>query len=234
MKNKRYTVCLDPGHHGKSVNCSPDKTYWEYKFAWDITQREKKLLEANGFNVVLTKDSEAEDKSLTDRAMVSNAAKADLLVSNHTNASGGSGWSNARGLEILTSTAGETASRNIAANKMIARFKEAGIVLRQPTLKHDGELTVLIKASAPAVLIEYGFHTNKEEVALMLSDAYKDKLAEATVRGVCDYFGVEYRRDCPSDRKTVQDRFCFTEETMKYLESYKYSRELLKKLAEWK
>lgn len=192
VTNKKYTVCLDPGHHGKSGNASPDKTYYEYKFTWDISQRIKKLLEYNGVNVVLTKDSQDANKSLTDRAGVSNTAKADLFISPHTNAVG-SGWSNARGLEVYTSYANDKAGRNIAANKMIARFKEAGIVLRQPTLRHNNTFTVLVKTNAPAVLIEYGFHTNKEDVALLLSDAYKDKLAEATVKGICDYFGVPYK-----------------------------------------
>lgn len=198
VSNKKFTVCLDPGHHGKSVNASPDKTYYEYKFTWDISQRIKKLLEYNEINVVLTKDSQDADKSLTNRAGVSNTAKADLFISPHTNAAPDTdavkdGWSDPRGLEIYTSYASVTAGRNIAANKMIARFKEAGIVLRQPTLRHNNTFTVLTKTNAPAVLIEYGFHTNKEDVALLLSDAYKDKLAEATVKGVCDYFGVPYK-----------------------------------------
>ena len=64
-------ICIDPGHWPGSVNCAPDKSYWEYEFTWDLYTRLRPLLEKQGFTVVGTR-TEHENPSLTARATVSN------------------------------------------------------------------------------------------------------------------------------------------------------------------
>lgn len=54
----KHTVCLDPGHGPGNVNGSPDGTYKEWEFTWDMAQRVKPLLEAKGVGVVLTKTAD--------------------------------------------------------------------------------------------------------------------------------------------------------------------------------
>ena len=83
----KHTVCLDPGHGPGNVNGSPDGTYKEWEFTWDMAQRIKPLLEAQGVGVVLTKTAD-NYPSLTDRANISNKATPDCFVSIHTNAYG--------------------------------------------------------------------------------------------------------------------------------------------------
>ena len=46
---------------------------------------------------------------------------------------------------------------------------------------------VLIGAKMPAILAEVGFLSNPEEEELMMTDAYRDKLAEALVKGIQAY-----------------------------------------------
>lgn len=41
--------------------------------------------------------------------------------------------------------------------------------------------------------MEHGFHTNREDTALLKDSAYRDKLAKAECKGICDYLGVAYR-----------------------------------------
>lgn len=184
-------VCLDPGHGPDTVNGSPDGTYKEREFAWDMGQRVKALLEARGVSVVVTR-REDNKPSLTERARVSNSAGADCLVSLHTNAEGGAGWGSARGLMIYTSAGPTNAPRNVLARDIIDRMQEAGVLVRSTPIVHDMSLTVLVKADAPACLIEYGFHTSREDAALLKDGAYRDKLAEATARGICDWLGVAW------------------------------------------
>ena len=93
----KHTVCLDPGHGPGNVNGSPDGTYKEWEFTWDMAQRIKPLLEAQGVGVVLTKTAD-NYPSLTERANISNKSKPDCFVSIHTNAYGEGGWSSASGL----------------------------------------------------------------------------------------------------------------------------------------
>lgn len=200
----KHTVCLDPGHGPGNVNGSPDGTYKEWEFTWDIAQRIKPLLEAQGVGVVLTKTAD-NYTSLTERANISNKAKPDCFVSIHTNAAGEGGWSSASGLEIYTSAGPMTAQRNVLASGLVNAFHAAGVTLRSEPIKHE-MYTVLAKTDAPACLIEYGFHTNKADVEYLKDTKYRDKLAEATAKGICTYLNVNWKKDEPvSDWEQERD-----------------------------
>ena len=200
----KHTVCLDPGHGPGNVNGSPDGTYKEWEFTWDMAQRIKPLLEAQGVGVVLTKTAD-NYPSLTDRANISNKATPDCFVSIHTNAYGEGGWSSASGLEIYTSAGPMTAKRNVLASDLVNAFHAAGVSLRSEPIKHE-MYTVLAKTDAPAALIEYGFHTNKMDTEYLKDSKYRDKLAEATAKGICTYLNVNWKRDEPvSDWEQERD-----------------------------
>ncbi|MEG1593033.1 MAG: N-acetylmuramoyl-L-alanine amidase [Oscillibacter sp.] len=183
-------VCIDPGHGAGSVNCSPDKSYWEHEFAWNLYERMKPVFERCGIEVAVTrrKDNKPE---LTERVKFSNKFKPDLFVSLHSNAMAG-GWGIARGLLCFTYKAGDNEGQNKAAQCILKAMKDAGVVVHGEGLRYDGDLTVLRDTYAPAVLIEYGFHTNKDDVSLLKDGAYRENLAEYTVNGICDYLGVKF------------------------------------------
>ncbi len=193
----KHTVCLDPGHGPGNVNGSPDGTYKEWEFTWDMAQRVKPLLEAKGVGVVLTKTAD-NYPSLTERANISNKATPDCFVSIHTNAAGEGGWSSASGLEIYTSAGPMTAKRNALASELVNAFHAAGVTLRSEPIKHE-MYTVLAKTDAPACLIEYGFHTNKADVEYLKDTKYRDKLAEATAKGICEFLGVAWQAEPGAD-----------------------------------
>lgn len=200
----KHTVCLDPGHGPGNVNGSPDGTYKEWEFTWDMAQRIKPLLEAQGVGVVLTKTAD-NYPSLTERANISNKATPDCFVSIHTNAYGEGGWSSASGLEIYTSAGPMTAQRNVLASELVNAFHVVGVSLRSEPIKHE-MYTVLAKTDAPACLIEYGFHTNKADVEYLKDTKYRDKLAEATAKGICTYLSVDWKKDEPvSDWEQERD-----------------------------
>ena len=67
------------------------------------------------------------------------------------------------------------------------------MLVRSTAIDHDMGLTVLVETDAPACLIEYGFHTNREDTALLKDSTYRDKLARATAHGICDWLGVEWK-----------------------------------------
>lgn len=187
----KKTVCLDPGHGPGNVNAAPDKSYYEHEFCWDIYTRISSLLSKHGVHTICTR-AEDTNPSLTERANVSNRAGADCYVSLHSNAAGNDGWYDASGLEIYTSAGPMTAQRNVLASDLVDAFRAAGVALRSEPIKHQ-LYTVLVKTDAPACLIEYGFHTSREDVALLLDDGYRDKLAEATAKGICTWLGVAWQ-----------------------------------------
>ena len=197
-------VCLDPGHGPDTVNGSPDGTYKEKEFAWDMYTRISPLLEAHGVHTICTR-TEDTNPSLTERANVSNKANATCYVSLHSNAAGNDGWYNASGLEIYTSQGPMTAQRNILASDLVNAFHAAGVSLRSSPIKHQ-MYTVLAKTDAPACLIEYGFHTSKEDVENLKDSDYRDKLAEATAKGICTYLGVEWEETEVSELDKAVDK----------------------------
>ena len=200
----RKTVCLDPGHGPDTVNGSPDGTYKEKEFAWDMYTRISPLLEAHGVHTICTR-TEDTNPSLTERANVSNKANATCYVSLHSNAAGNDGWYNASGLEIYTSQGPMTAQRNVLASDLVNAFHAAGVSLRSSPIKHQ-MYTVLAKTDAPACLIEYGFHTSKEDVEKLKDSDYRDKLAEATAKGICTYLGVEWEETEVSELDKAVDK----------------------------
>ncbi|OUO13468.1 N-acetylmuramoyl-L-alanine amidase family protein [Flavonifractor sp. An4] len=181
-------VCLDPGHGPGCANGSLDGSYKECEFTWDLYTRLRPLLEGKGITVVGTRDQKSDYPGLSARASVSNRAGADLFVSLHSNAAG----SSARGFVAFTSAPPETAARNRLAAAIISRIRAAGVVLWGSGLAHE-MYTVLASTTAPAVLLEYGFHTNDQDLALLKDAAYRDKLARATCAGICDYLGLEVK-----------------------------------------
>ena len=190
-------VVLDAGHGNQSNNQSPDGTYSEPEFALDMAERMRAILFRHGVEVTLTRTGtdnptgKADTNDLQYRCDVANAiSDLDLCVSLHTNAAG-SGWSSARGWEIYASSPGDTAGRNIAAKAIAKRVREAGVTVHGGAVKHE-RFYVLKNTTAPAVLIEHGFHTNKEDVALLKSADYRKKLAVAQCKGILDYLGIAY------------------------------------------
>ena len=198
--NKKI-VCLDPGHGPDTVNGSPDGTYKEQEFCWDMYNRVSAFLDGQGVHTICTRTEDTRP-SLTERAGVSNRAGATCFVSLHSNAAGSGGWSDASGLEIYTSSGPMTAARNVLATDLVNAFHAAGVSLRSEPIKHNIDLTVLAKTNAPAVLIEYGFHTNKGDVALLKESAYRDRLAEATARGICKWLGVSWKDENHDESQT--------------------------------
>ena len=158
--SERPIVCLDPGHGPDTVNGSPDGSYREQEFAWDMYARIAPLLEEQGVEVVVTRTKDT----------------------------------NARGLMIYTSSGPMTAPRNVLASDLVDAFCAAGVLVRGNPIAFE-RYTVLVETEAPAALIEYGFHTSREDVELLKDGAYREKLAEATARGICSFLGVAWTEE---------------------------------------
>jgi N-acetylmuramoyl-L-alanine amidase len=78
-------VVLDPGHGGKQVGAIGKSGLREKEVNLDIARRLSKLLQAQGMEVVLTRNS---DKivSLAQRAKIANNSRAEFFLSIHANA----------------------------------------------------------------------------------------------------------------------------------------------------
>jgi N-acetylmuramoyl-L-alanine amidase len=191
----KYKVCLDAGHGGNEVsNGAPDGTYKEHEFTLDMAKRVRDLISPY-VDVVMTREDNV-TVSLTQRATIANNADANVFVSLHSNAAAGTGWSDAHGLCAYTYAAG--GERDKLANAILDELGAAGVELRATRLNH-AKFTVLASTKMPAVLVEYLFHNNREDVAKLKDSAFRDKLATATAKGICNYLGVAWDEDKPAD-----------------------------------
>ena len=61
------------------------------------------------------------------------------------------------------------------------------------------DFTVIYKTITPAVLIEYGFYSNKDDLKILKNN--QNELVEATLKGICKYFNIKYQE---SKKETVK------------------------------
>lgn len=77
-------IALDPGHGGDSLGTHTPGGLVEKELTLDIAQRLKKLLEADSFEVLMTREADRE-VSLEQRGVLANQEGADIFVSIHLN-----------------------------------------------------------------------------------------------------------------------------------------------------
>lgn len=195
-----YDVCLDPGH-GKSTagKRSPDSTYFEYEFNRDVSWRIKAHLERCGLKVLLTVNDDS-DPSLAQRCKIANNSGARIVASIHSNAAG-DGWNKANywmcGILAKGGSAEKLGKAIEAETQKLFSIKSNGVEARNWAMVRD--------TRAPAVLIEHGFHTNKDWLeGVLKTDIGRAKCAEADAKGICKYLGVAWKEEEP---EMTQEQF---------------------------
>lgn len=187
-------IAIDAGHGIDTAGKrSPDRSFFEYEFNRDVTDRLKKILENHGIEIILTAATKY-DTSLKERCRIANDANADLLISIHANAFG-TGWNDANGWEIYILSRGGEAEK---LAKSIELESEAMLGLKNRGTK-TASFYMIRETKMPAVLIEHGFFTNKEECDKLLSDSFRQLCAEADAKGILNYLDMEYKDEEEED-----------------------------------
>lgn len=182
-------ICIDAGHAKNTAGKrSPDGSLREYEFNRDVAKRLKAILEKHGLQVMFSCDLEIDkDTPLKTRCATSNEAKADLFISIHANAHGnGSEWTDANGWEIYHykgSTEGKKLAEAIRAESCTT------LGLKDRGLK-TADFYVIKYTHMPAVLIEHGFYTNREECEKLKGATFRESCAEADAKGILKYLSI--------------------------------------------
>jgi N-acetylmuramoyl-L-alanine amidase len=186
-------ICIDAGHAENTAGKrSPDGSLREYEFNRDVAKRLSALLEKQGIKTMFSCDlKESTDLPLTLRCAAANNANADLFISIHANAHGdGKDWTSANGWEIYHykgSVKGKKLAETIHAESC------ATLGLRDRGIKTNS-FHVLKNTHMPAVLIEHGFYTNKEECEKLKTPAFRESCAGACAKGILNYLSVSIKR----------------------------------------
>lgn len=186
------TVILDAGHHQfTSGKASPDGTYKEFEFNIDVRERISKHLKRHGVPVKFVDSNKTGSAELIDLVKQANRFKNAIYVSIHTNAYGTS-WTSPSGWEIYCYNL-VSSSNGYKLAKCIHDASIPALGLVDRGIKNGSHLYVIKKTTMPAVLIEHGFHTNKEEVAKLKSPEFREKVAVCDCKGILKYLGINWK-----------------------------------------
>ncbi len=189
-ENNGRTVVIDPGHNYSGVDTgATGNGIREQDITFYIAEKVKPYLEERGFNVVMTRDSlydncstESTSASLAYRYNLANDIGADLFVSIHCNAGGGTGtetyyyYGNSEGKRLASYVQNNITN---AVGTVDRGVKEAGFA-------------VIKNTSMTAILIETAFIDTAADASVLADKGFQWAYAESIANGICDYFGVSY------------------------------------------
>ena len=168
------TIVIDAGHGGFDRGGIPGQRVGEKNLTLDVALRLKLKLQAAGYRVVMTRDTDV-FVPLPSRVAIANSYRNAIFICIHFNSATRSG---ANGVETYYY---RRDSASLAAN--IHRNVIAGAPSENRGIRRRGYY-VLRKTAIPGVLVECGFLTNPSEAGLAQTIAYRDKLAEEITRGI--------------------------------------------------
>jgi N-acetylmuramoyl-L-alanine amidase len=171
-------VIIDPGHGGKDVGAVGIGGIQEKRIVISISQQVARLLEQQGIQVRMTRDSDY-FISLEGRTNLANRLNADIFVSIHAN-SAGRGKSGVSGYETYYYQSGRALADTIHRN-VIRR-----VDVRNRRIK-QARFYVLRKSNMPSVLLETGFVTGTEDAAKLTNPSFQRQMAEAIASGIIEY-----------------------------------------------
>lgn len=174
----RVVVIVDPGHGGKDPGAIGIGGLREKDVILPISQKVAEILEKNGVQAILTRKSDY-FVSLKGRVQLAERANASVFVSIHANSVGRS-RPDVSGLEVYYYNSGYGLAQNV-------RKRVLGTVNVRDRRVRKARFYVLRKSSMPAILVETGYVTGREDAAKLRQQWYRNKMAEGIARGILDY-----------------------------------------------
>jgi len=173
-------VVIDPGHGGKDPGATSVLGFYEKGINLSVAHKVVNLLQDTGLRVEMTRTGDSYPE-LEQRAAIANRLGADLFVSIHADSFP---KASRRGYTIYVARSASWSSRKAAAS--IANS------MSSTGLNSFGVQTagyhVLTETRGPAVLIEMGYLSNRQEASLLRSSSFQNRMASAIADGICDYF----------------------------------------------
>jgi N-acetylmuramoyl-L-alanine amidase len=204
-------VILDPGHGGQDSGAMVGGVM-EKDLTLDVTRRVDRLLDSQGVATLMTRLGDAY-VSLADRAAIGNRVRDSIFVSIHFNEDN---KPVATGVETYYAAHQITSGSLVASwlpflsrppsnspkpeSQSLAGFIQEALVARTRSIDRGTQARqffVIANVISPAVLVEGGFLTNKDEVSKLASEDYRDQLAAAVADGILRY------RDAVGQRKST-------------------------------
>lgn len=185
-------IVLDPGHGGIDQGASGQGLI-EKNLNWDMTNKLKTVLADHDVEVVIVQPS-CENPNSTGKDELylpparANELKADLYISLHTDAGGGTGFSS----YVHPAATGKEADRIRGTIHFHAMKYLAGYGVKDRGKKY-ANFAVLRLTDMPAVLLEDLFVDHPGDAALLKDPLFRWGLALAEARGIVQAMGIKPR-----------------------------------------
>lgn len=177
-------IALDAGHGGYDSGAVGPTGKYEKDATLAVVLKLGKILEQNGIEVIYTRTSDNVswttdiNNDLQTRCDIANNAGVKYFISVHNN----SAVASAHGTETYYMS-GSTQGQILAQNIQNELIKATGLTDRG--IK-TANFYVIKNTDAPAVLTELAFISNPSEEALLFSDSFQNKCAQAIANGIFD------------------------------------------------
>lgn len=189
-------VIIDPGHGGEDGGTQSEDGTLEKDINLAISLKINDILLSEGFNTVLVRDgdyliydessSTLREKKVSDihnRMKIMGSYDDCIFLSVHQNYFTESKYS---GAQVFYS------KNNPESQKIALEIQSAIVSELQPDNTREikestTDIYLLYNAQAPAVMVECGFMSNKEEAANLCDENYQLKMAESIVKGLKQY-----------------------------------------------
>lgn len=174
LPDKQFTVVIDAGHGGSDPGALSLNSRKEKDFTLSLANKVYKLLQKESSIRTLMTRTEDTYPTLDDRVVLANDSKADLFVSIH----GNSYKPTISGTETYYLRTNSLEFANVMHKWLIpaTAFPDRGV--RQADYK------VIRETTMPAILLEIGYLTNKDDEAQMYAEPFQDRVAAAIVNGI--------------------------------------------------
>lgn len=182
-------IVVDAGHGPNTAGKrSPDGNLKEFMFNRAVAQFIKQLLSKEEVCVIFTHD-DTHDVPLRERIVLANQLRVDGYVSIHANAFG-SDWNEAQGIETFTCVHAGNLTNRLGKLVQQALIRETG---RKDRGLKQRDFAVLRETTMPAILVECGFMTNRQEMKLLSSPHYQKQCAQAITRGILRWLKEKHK-----------------------------------------
>lgn len=190
------TIMVDAGHGGSDKGAS-NATYDldEKHINLYVAQYLKEMLEASGVRVIMVRETLEEGSSVYDRGtlMEQYQESLDLFFSIHHNAA----TTQARGAQVLAQVADkEGGPTKTLAEELAKEYAKVGLTLRDTWFREgdNGDYYYTNRAAAalqiPAVISEYCFIDNDEDVLFVNSEEGWKREAQAQYNAIMNYYAT--------------------------------------------
>lgn len=171
-------IVVESGHGGIDVGSIGYGNQYEKTYNLDIAKRIQSKLIAVGATVIMPFQVD-QYMSLAERTLFANRNKADLYISCHLNSLE---RQEMNGVESYYYKPEDIAPAKAIHEALLNKLGRANRGIRK------AQFFVLFHTDMPAVLIEPAYFSNEEEYNLILTEAYRNKIAEGVVEGILHYY----------------------------------------------